>query len=159
MNYRAGAVSAGGVLSGLRAMSAEIGNLRMPVLSDERPIAAMWPVIEGDIQRLAGRPPLEPLPPTTFPAPRPVAPLVLEPDPDAPETMRTLAARIAGEAGFTVADLRGPRCWRPLVLARQRFMAEARDLGRSTTQIGAFLGRDHTTVCEGSRKYRLRVSA
>ena len=42
----------------------------------------------------------------------------------------------------------------PAVLARREFMALARESGRPSTQIAAFLGCDHTTVLEAARRFR-----
>lgn len=56
--------------------------------------------------------------------------------------------------------VRSENCWRAVAVARQEFMWRARKETRfSLPQIGAFIGRDHTTVLHGIRRHEERIAA
>lgn len=71
-------------------------------------------------------------------------------------TMRSIAEHVADRWGVTVADLKGPTKSRKVAWPRQEFWSIARRWDFTTTQIGAFLNRDHTTALTGARAYDLR---
>lgn len=72
-------------------------------------------------------------------------------------TMASIAAEVAIKHGLTVADLQSRRLGFRFAHPRQEAMALMRLAGKSTTQIGRFLGgRDHTTVLHGCRAHRAR---
>lgn len=74
-------------------------------------------------------------------------------------TMRGIADDVCYRRRVSLAALRGPRRFRPLVRARQEFMFLARAAERwSYPQIGRWLGgRDHTTIIHGMRAHAKRV--
>jgi len=73
------------------------------------------------------------------------------------ETMPQIAARVAKQHGLTVEDLRGRKTTKRVCAARQHAFAEIYAAGRnSTLRIGAFFGRDHSSVLHGIRKHRER---
>lgn len=75
-------------------------------------------------------------------------------------TMRELADQVAFANGISVAALRGQGRCRFLAWPRQEFMYRAHvESRKSLTQIGAFLGRDHTTVLHGVRRHKERMEA
>ena len=65
--------------------------------------------------------------------------------------------RIEREYGITLADMQGPRRYRPIVRARWALIAALRERGWSLMRIGAFLNRDHTTVMYALRQWEGRV--
>ncbi len=77
-----------------------------------------------------------------------------------PVKMAEIAEVVAFLHDVTVDDLRGPSRVRPLVHARQHFMADAYETKQwSMPQIGRYLGwRDHTTVLHGVRAHAKRVA-
>lgn len=77
--------------------------------------------------------------------------LVAVPDADKRTGMADLARMIEVETGIAVATLRSADRTRPVFYARAMFCGAARRAGWSLPQIGAFLGRDHTTVLSAAR--------
>lgn len=74
-------------------------------------------------------------------------------------TMRELAEQVARDNLISVAALRGQSRHRQVVWPRQEFMWRAyHEARKSLCQIGAFLGRDHTTVLHGVRRHEERLS-
>lgn len=74
-------------------------------------------------------------------------------------TMRTIAERVAAKHKLRVADLTGPERSRKYAWPRQEAMYEMQQIGRSTPQIGEFLGgRDHTTVLHGISQHKKRMA-
>ena len=65
--------------------------------------------------------------------------------------MRLVAKFAARETGISVEELRGPSRQSEIVAVRWAVMAEARAAGFTTTQIGRFFNRDHSTVCHATR--------
>ena len=72
--------------------------------------------------------------------------------------MASVAREVAEKHRLTLDDLRGPSRKRPVAWARQEFMCEALGLGRSTTAVGRFLNRHHSTVIFGARRHRERMA-
>lgn len=73
------------------------------------------------------------------------------------ETMPQIAARVAAEHGFTVDDLKRRTRTKATDAARLQAYAEIYAAGRnSTLRIGAFFGRDHSSVLHGIRKHQER---
>lgn len=70
--------------------------------------------------------------------------------------MAQILADVAQRHGIPIADIKSRSRLRPIVHARQEAMALMRDEGRSLTQIGLFLDRDHTSVIWGDRAHRQR---
>ena len=69
---------------------------------------------------------------------------------DAKPSMEQMLSAVAEEHGVSVRELKSVNQSRRISDVRRVFMAEAYDTGRfSMTQIGRFLGRDHTTVSTG----------
>jgi chromosomal replication initiation ATPase DnaA len=66
-----------------------------------------------------------------------------------------IASRVAAEHGYSLSDLKGPRRFKGMFLARQQAMAEAYATGGySFITIGKFFGgRDHTTALSAIRRY------
>lgn len=61
--------------------------------------------------------------------------------------IETIAEAVASASGIAVADLLGPKKARKFARPRHAVMYLAhRNTGKSTTQIGRFFNRDHTTV-------------
>lgn len=90
--------------------------------------------------------------------PRPVVPLVLTPQIDRGPTMPEIAALVAKARGLTMEELRGEsRKWE-FAHPRQEAMWLMRRAGRTTTQIGKFFGRDHSTVVHAEQAYAGRMS-
>lgn len=67
-------------------------------------------------------------------------------------SLMVLAQREAAETGIDIPILVGGSHERPIVLARWRVMARAYEQGYSSTQIGRFFNRDHTSVLHALRK-------
>ena len=65
--------------------------------------------------------------------------------------IRILARIAADKEGVTTDDILGPSGRHKIAHPRQRVMAAARALGMTHPQIGAAVGRDHTTVMFGVR--------
>jgi chromosomal replication initiation ATPase DnaA len=71
-----------------------------------------------------------------------------------------IAAIVAEKHGLTIDDLRGPARERKVAWPRQEAFALTYSTGRfSTTRIGQFYRRDHTTVIDGIRHYQGRLQA
>lgn len=70
--------------------------------------------------------------------------------------MADIATAVAAERGFKLDDMRNASRVKPLANARQEAMLQMVEAGFTTSQIGRFLRRDHTTVMHGSRVARLR---
>lgn len=74
-------------------------------------------------------------------------------------TMATILADVAIEHGIDVRVLKGVSRTKHVAHARQQAMAEMRATGLfSLPQIGAFLGRDHSTVLHGVRAHAKRAN-
>lgn len=73
-------------------------------------------------------------------------------------SMQVLMDLISEAYKAPVHRLRSDSSVRLLVWPRQHFMTLAAENGFSTTQIGNFLGRDHTTVMHGIVAHRARVA-
>lgn len=74
-------------------------------------------------------------------------------------TMRRLSAEIMEREGIPHEKWFEPgRQPNHIAHPRQEFMFLARRAGFTTTQIGNFLGRDHSTVCHGSEAHEARVA-
>jgi chromosomal replication initiator protein len=75
-------------------------------------------------------------------------------------TLAEIAATMADGYGVTVDDIRGPsRSRRAIVPARDAFMSISRKLTpKSSTQIGQFVGRHHTTVLDGIARHEARIA-
>lgn len=68
-----------------------------------------------------------------------------------------IAAEVAGRYGLSVADLRIGNSSHKFSHPRQEAMALSYATGLwSTTQIGRYYGRDHTTVIHARRRYAAR---
>lgn len=83
-----------------------------------------------------------------------------------PGTMRALAGEVCATHKITLAELTGHSTAQRLVQVRHEFMWKARAMTRedgrprfSFPQIGRFLGRDHTSVIHGMRRYAERQAA
>jgi chromosomal replication initiator protein len=67
--------------------------------------------------------------------------------------MAEIAAEVAAIHGYTLAALCGDSRQKPLVHARQEAMQRCyRETGHSTTAVGRFFNRDHTTVVHAVQK-------
>ncbi len=73
------------------------------------------------------------------------------------ETMRAVADDVCERWRISLAELKGPGRTMRLIVPRHEFCYEARRLGKSLTQIGRFLNRDHTTVLHGDRAHARRM--
>lgn len=74
------------------------------------------------------------------------------------ERMIDIATRIAGLYGVTLDDLKGRSQARMYSDPRLHAYAAIYATGRfSTTQIGRFFGRDHSTVSDGIRAHNERM--
>ena len=74
-------------------------------------------------------------------------------------SMREIAEQVANERGMLPDELRGPRRLDPIVQARQEAMRRMYRSGRfTTTQIGRFFNRDHTTVCYSVKAAEARLT-
>jgi chromosomal replication initiator protein len=68
-------------------------------------------------------------------------------------TVKEIVESVANRTGLTPEDIYGRRRLKPIVKARHAAMYLARKrAGKTSTQIGAIFGRDHTTVLEAVRK-------
>ena len=65
--------------------------------------------------------------------------------------LRLMTKFAARETGVSVDDLRGPTRRRDVYLVRQAVMIEARNAGFTTTQIGRFFNRDHSSICHATK--------
>jgi len=73
--------------------------------------------------------------------------------------LRAILSTVAFVEDVPVELILGRSNVRTVTRARQRFMAEAYQTGRwSLPQIGAFIGRDHTTVLAGVRSHEAKLS-
>ena len=73
------------------------------------------------------------------------------------QTMAQIVAEVAGRHGLEVSDLRGECRLQEISWARQEAMAIMMAAGKSSVQVGIFLGgRDHTTVLHGVKAHRIR---
>ena len=70
--------------------------------------------------------------------------------------MREIVAQVSRETGVAVADIMGDSRNRNIASARQRAMFIGHERGLSTSQIGAYLSRDHTSVLHGIRREKER---
>jgi chromosomal replication initiator protein len=66
-----------------------------------------------------------------------------------------IAHQVAAEAGITVDDLKSKKMARQYSIPRQKAMYLSYvHLGKSTTQIGRYFNRDHTTVIYAIRQVK-----
>lgn len=70
--------------------------------------------------------------------------------------MADIALAVAAGHGIKLDDLRNSSRARPITAARQEAMLQMVEAGFTTTQIGRFLRRDHTTVVHGAQVARRR---
>lgn len=70
--------------------------------------------------------------------------------------MAEIAKAVAMRSGLQVDDLRNASRVRPLCDARQEAMLQMVEAGFTTTQVGRFLRRDHSTVVHGVQVARAR---
>jgi len=70
-----------------------------------------------------------------------------------PDILKDVATRHR----IRITDITSPSRSDVNVAARQEFYALAMDAGRSSNQIAAFIGRDHSTVLHGARRHRERI--
>ncbi|MFZ5667945.1 MAG: helix-turn-helix domain-containing protein [Pseudomonadota bacterium] len=82
-----------------------------------------------------------------------------------PTTMREIAAQVAAEHGLSVGDLTGRSRLAHFVDARHEAMWRIRQVRRpdgraayTTTPIGRFFGRDHSTVIHACRRHEARLA-
>ena len=74
--------------------------------------------------------------------------------------MKRVAHEVAAENGIEVADMQGPARARMISIPRQEAYFRIREeTGASYPEIGAFFGRDHTTIIAGITAHLDRVSA
>lgn len=71
--------------------------------------------------------------------------------------MADIASKVAAENMISLPDLRSRNRERAVAWPRQDAMRLMIDAGYSTTQIGRFFQRDHTTVISGARASRARM--
>ncbi len=77
-----------------------------------------------------------------------------------PVTMLEIAELVAARHKLSVEELRGPSLRRKIAHARQEAMALTYATGRfSTTQVGRYYSRDHTTVIHARRRHAERELA
>jgi chromosomal replication initiation ATPase DnaA len=70
-------------------------------------------------------------------------------------TMKQITAEVAEKHGFGLLTLIGPDVTRDVTNARHEAWSRIRsETSKSYPQIGAFFGRDHTTVCTRVRAWR-----
>lgn len=69
-------------------------------------------------------------------------------------TMREIVREVSNTSGIPVADILGDSRKAVVTRARQEAMVRCRELGKSTTQVGMFFGRDHSTVTHAERRWR-----
>ena len=72
-------------------------------------------------------------------------------------TMREILAEVASRTGVDERELVSPNRCRVVAQARAEAMHLMRLAGRSTTQIGRFLNRDHSTVAVMSNRHAARM--
>lgn len=68
--------------------------------------------------------------------------------------MDLLIRQVSGETGISTERLKSPRRHRDVARARFLFMYRAHMAGFTTTQIGTFLSRDHSTVVHGIQRMK-----
>lgn len=69
--------------------------------------------------------------------------------------MGEILKEVCRKYGFSVLDIKSMRRQGPLVRARFEFMWRAKkETKRSLPEIGRFLGKDHTTVLHGVRRFQ-----
>lgn len=91
--------------------------------------------------------------------PRPIpAPQVTTCARRAPGMLDAIARGVAEATGLTIEALKGPETRKQIALPRHQFMAEAMDAGYTTTEIGAYLDRNPSTVSSGRARHRARVA-
>lgn len=73
-------------------------------------------------------------------------------------TIREVVSAIAEQYGLTVQDICGPSKAHGVSHPRQHIMNELIQMGFSTTRIGRFLNRDHSTVVYGAAAHRERMA-
>lgn len=74
-------------------------------------------------------------------------------------SMRCIAEDIAERYGLSMVELIGNRPHQYVSRPRQEAMAAMHATGKfSTTQIGKFFGRDHSTISHGIKKHRQRAT-
>lgn len=73
-------------------------------------------------------------------------------------TIRDLALQVCTERCVPIAELMSDARRAQVAHARQEVMRLAVDAGFSTTQVGRFLGRDHSTVVHGIKAARARLA-
>lgn len=77
-------------------------------------------------------------------------------NPQPRRTMAGIAQSLAAERGFTLDLLRNADRTKAISHARQEAMLRMVEAGFTTTQIGRFLRRDHSTVVHGAQVARTR---
>jgi chromosomal replication initiation ATPase DnaA len=70
--------------------------------------------------------------------------------------MADIAVSVATERGVSLDDLRNASRVKPITNARQEAMLLMVEAGFTTTQVGRFLRRDHSTVVHGAQVARQR---
>lgn len=71
-----------------------------------------------------------------------------------PSRIRDIVQAVALETGISASDIMGRGKTSTVCEARFRVYAEANDAGLSYARIGRAMGRDHSTVMAGAKRYR-----
>lgn len=71
-------------------------------------------------------------------------------------TARQITREVARRCGLRMADIMGPQTTAKIARARQIVMLACHAAGLTTTEIGKFLSRDHSTVIHGIRAEKAR---
>ena len=67
-------------------------------------------------------------------------------------SIRQIVRDVAAAYGVTPGEILGPNRQRRLVVPRQEAMRRASAAGKTLTQIGKVMGRDHTTIRHGIKR-------
>jgi len=71
-------------------------------------------------------------------------------------SLKSIAETVARHTSMTAADLRGRSRTKVITRARMMFYVVAFDYGYSMSDIGDYMGRDHSTVITGARTLRAK---
>lgn len=80
-------------------------------------------------------------------------------DHDQTDRLIALARTIAIRHGLTIADLRGSKRTTELANARAEFAFMGKAAGASYPQLGRTIGKHHTTMILGARRWKLMIGA
>lgn len=133
-----------GMFERMAMAEAKAARLESMMLQQARDIQ----ILQAQVARLSGRAAAEQI---ESRAPALIAPAI--------RRMADIAAEVATENLLSLAEIRSRAKMNAVARPRQEAMLRMIEAGYSTTQIGRFFGRDHSTVVHGAKVAQARREA